>query len=99
VVIGSNCIIAAQVGIAGATTIGNNVTIWGQVGINKTLTIGDGAVLLAQSGIGQNAENGKSYFGSPASLAIDKKREMVWIKRIPELWKKVMGEEQVTSKK
>ena len=94
VVVGNNCIIASQVGIAGATTIGNNVTIWGQVGVNKTLTIGDGAVLLAQSGIGQNIESGKSYFGSPASLAIDKKREMVWIKRIPELWKKVMGEEK-----
>lgn len=94
VVVGTNCIIASQVGIAGATTIGNNVTIWGQVGISKTLTIGDGAVLQAQSGIGGNVEPGKTYFGSPAIPAMEKNREMIWVKRIPQLWKKVMGEEK-----
>ncbi len=95
VVVGANCIIASQVGIAGATTLGNNVTVWGQVGISKTLTIGDGAVLQAQSGIGNNIAPGKIYFGSPAIPAIEKNREMIWVKRIPELWKKVMGNEKL----
>jgi UDP-3-O-[3-hydroxymyristoyl] glucosamine N-acyltransferase len=94
VVVGSNCIIASQVGIAGATTIGNGVTIWGQVGISKTLTIGDGAVILAQSGVSKNLEGGKVYFGTPTQPATEKNREMIWVKRIPQLWKKVMGEEQ-----
>jgi UDP-3-O-[3-hydroxymyristoyl] glucosamine N-acyltransferase len=90
-VIGSNCLIAAQVGIAGATTLGNGVILWGQVGVSKTLSIGDNAVVLAQSGVGKTIEPGKVFFGTPAEDAVIKKKELVWIKRVPELWKKVMG--------
>ena len=36
----ANCLIAAQVGIAGGVKIKAGVTLWGQVGVNKTLTIG-----------------------------------------------------------
>lgn len=89
-VIGKNCLFAAQVGIAGATTIEDNVILWGQVGVSKTLTIGKDVVVLAQSGVGTTLDAGKIYFGSPAEDASMKKRELVWIKRIPELWKKVM---------
>jgi UDP-3-O-[3-hydroxymyristoyl] glucosamine N-acyltransferase len=88
-VVGKNCIIAAQVGIAGATTIGNAVNLWGQVGVSKTLHIGDGANVLAQSGVPSSLDGGKSYFGSPAEDASIKRRELVWIKRIPEIWEKV----------
>lgn len=90
-VIGKNCLIAAQVGIAGAVTIGNGVIIWGQVGISKTLTIGDNAVIMAQSGIPGDVEGGKAYWGSPILPAKEKMRELVWMKRIPELWEKVMN--------
>jgi UDP-3-O-[3-hydroxymyristoyl] glucosamine N-acyltransferase len=89
-VTGKNCLFAAQVGIAGAAEIGNGVILWGQVGVSKTLIIGDNAVVYAQSGVPSSLEGGKSYFGSPAEDALLKKRELVWIKRIPELWKKVM---------
>ena len=89
-VLGRNCLLAAQVGIAGAVEIGNGVILWGQVGISKTLSIGDNAVVLAQSGVGGTIEAGKIFFGTPAEDASLKKRELVWIKRIPELWKKVM---------
>jgi len=89
-IIGKNCLIAAQVGIAGVVDIGNGVILWGQVGVSKTLTIGDNAVVYAQSGIPATLEGGKTYFGSPAEDAKEKMKELVWIKRIPELWKKVM---------
>ena len=91
VVIGKNCIIASQVGIAGATIIGDGVTLWGQVGVSKTLSIGDNATVLAQSGVPYSLEGNKSYFGSPAIEAREKQKEIVWIKRIPELWQKIMG--------
>ena len=90
-VTGKNCLFAAQVGIAGAVEIGNGVILWGQVGVSKTLTIGDNAVVFAQSGVPASLEGGKAYFGTPAEDASVKKRELVWVKRIPELWKKVMG--------
>jgi UDP-3-O-[3-hydroxymyristoyl] glucosamine N-acyltransferase len=89
VVIGKNCLIAAQVGIAGASTLEDGVVLWGQVGVSKTLTIGANAVVLAQSGVPSNLEGNKVYWGSPTEEAIVKKRELVWIKRIPELWKKL----------
>jgi UDP-3-O-[3-hydroxymyristoyl] glucosamine N-acyltransferase len=90
-VLGVNCLLAAQVGIAGATTLGNGVVLWGQVGVSKTLSIGDNTVVLAQSGVGGTLEGGKVYFGSPAEDASIKKRELVWVKRIPEIWEKIKG--------
>jgi len=88
-VVGKNCLFAAQVGIAGATTIEDGVVLWGQVGVSKTLTIGANAVVLAQSGVPASLEGGKTYFGYPAEDASVKKREIVWIKRIPEIWEKL----------
>lgn len=88
--VGKNCLFAAQVGIAGGTIIEDGVTLWGQVGVSKTLTIGANAVVLAQSGVPSSLAGGKTYFGYPAEDAGIKRRELVWIKRIPELWKKVM---------
>jgi UDP-3-O-[3-hydroxymyristoyl] glucosamine N-acyltransferase len=90
-VTGKNCLIAAQVGIAGVVTLEDGVTLWGQVGVSKTLTIGENAVIYAQSGVGGDLEGGKTYFGSPVQDARIKTKELVWVKRIPELWEKVMG--------
>lgn len=86
VVVGRNCIIAAQVGIAGATTVGNGVSLWGQVGVNKTLHIGDNVQVLAQAGVPGDLEPGKVYWGSPTAEVSIKRKELVWIKRIPEMW-------------
>jgi UDP-3-O-[3-hydroxymyristoyl] glucosamine N-acyltransferase len=90
-IIGKNCLLAAQVGIAGATVIEDEVILWGQVGVSKTLTIGKGAEVYAQSGVPSSIKGGKKYFGSPAEDAMEKKKELVWIKRIPQLWHKMMN--------
>jgi len=89
--VGRNCLFAGQVGIAGATKIEDNVILWGQVGVSKTLTIGKGATVYAQSGVKDSIDGGKVYFGSPVEDAREKMKEFVWIKRIPQLWEKVMG--------
>jgi UDP-3-O-[3-hydroxymyristoyl] glucosamine N-acyltransferase len=88
-VIGKNCLFAAQVGIAGATTIGDGVVLWGQVGVSKTLSIGNNTVVLAQSGVGGDLPGGKVFFGSPVQDAKEKMKELVWVKRIPEIWEKI----------
>lgn len=90
-VTGKNCLFAGQVGIAGVVKIGDGVTLWGQVGVSKTLTIGANTVVYAQSGVKNDTEGGKVYFGSPIEEAREKMKELVWIKRIPLLWEKVMG--------
>lgn len=90
-VTGKNCLLAGQVGIAGVVTLEDGVTLWGQVGVSKTLTIGANAVIYAQSGVRNDTQGGKLYFGSPIEDAKEKMKELVWIKRIPQLWEKVMG--------
>lgn len=91
VVTGRNCLIAAQVGIAGGTTLGNGVILWGQVGVNKTIDIGDNAVVMGQAGITSSIEGNKSYWGTPIQEFYSKRKELVLIKRLPEIWEKVKG--------
>jgi len=62
----------------------------GAGGVSKTLTIGANAEVYAQSGVKDSIDGGKKYFGSPVEDALTKKKEFIWVKRIPELWKKVM---------
>lgn len=90
-VVGKNGLFAANVVIAGVVTIKDGVTLWGQVIINKTLTIGENAVLLGRTGVGSDLPGNNTYWGAPAQDAGIERRELVWIKRIPELWEKVMG--------
>jgi UDP-3-O-[3-hydroxymyristoyl] glucosamine N-acyltransferase len=91
VIIGKNCLLAAQVGIAGGTILEDGVTLWGQVGVNKTITIEAGATVMGQSGVVSTIEGNKTYWGTPAIEVVSKKREMVWIKRIPEMWSMLKG--------
>ena len=86
----ANCLFAAGVAIAGGVQIKAGVTLWGQVGVTKTITIGENATVLGHSGVTGSLAGNKVYMGFPAEDAGSKKREIVWIKRIPELWKKVM---------
>lgn len=89
-VVGRNCLFAAQVGVGGKAIIEDEVILWGQVGVSKDLTIGKGAVIYAQSGVASSIEGGKVYFGSPVEDAKTKMKELNWIKRIPEMWEKLM---------
>lgn len=88
-IIGNNCLFAAQVGVAGKARIEEKVILWGQVGVSKDLVIGKNAIVLAQSGVPASLEGGKIYFGTPVEDAMTKKKELAWVKRIPEMWKKL----------
>jgi UDP-3-O-[3-hydroxymyristoyl] glucosamine N-acyltransferase len=82
---------AAQVIVGGCVDIKDGVTLWGQVVVNKTLTIGENAVVLGKGGVVGSIAGNKTYWGTPAQDASIAKRELIWIKRIPQLWDKVMG--------
>jgi UDP-3-O-[3-hydroxymyristoyl] glucosamine N-acyltransferase len=88
-VLGENCLLAANVGLAGCVRVENNVTLWGQVGCASDITIGEGAVVLAQSGIAKSLEGGKTYFGSPCSEVKEKFREMAALRQLPKLLEKL----------
>ncbi len=101
VVIGKNCLIAAQVGIAGGTILGDGVTLWGQVGVNKTISIGDNAIVMGQAGITSSIEGNKTYWGTPIQEFYSKRKELVMIKRLPEIWEKIksLGDQNKLSEK
>lgn len=82
VVIGKNCLLAAQAGVAGKTTIGDWSILYGQSGVAQNITIGEKVVLLAQSGVTKDLESGKTYFGSPADEARVKFKELVAVRNL-----------------
>ncbi len=87
-VIGENCLIAAQTGIAGCVTIEDNVTLWGQVGTNSGITIGKGAVILGQTGVTKSVIGGKTYFGTPIEESRKKLKEIIALKQLVKNQKK-----------
>lgn len=82
VVIGKNCLLAGQAGIAGKTKIGDWSVLYGQSGVAQNITIGEKVVLLAQSGVTKDLESGKTYFGSPADEARVKFKELVAVRNL-----------------
>lgn len=91
VVIGKNCLIAAQTGVSGKTTLEDNVILYGQVGVAPNVTIGKGAMVSPKSGIAKDLEGGKHYFGYPAGEALEKYKELAAVKQLPEIIKKMRG--------
>lgn len=89
VIIGSNCAIAAQTGIAGSSTIGDNVTIGGQAGIAGHISVGNGVMIAAQSGVAHNIKDNEIISGSPAFPIKDWRSSVALFKKLPELFKKI----------
>jgi UDP-3-O-[3-hydroxymyristoyl] glucosamine N-acyltransferase len=87
-VVGKMCLFASHVGVSGACVIGDNVTLWGQVGVPSKVSIGSGAILLGQSGVTRSLEGNKTYFGSPAEDSREKMKEMIYVKKLSELFDK-----------
>lgn len=66
VVIGEDCLLAAQAGIAGSAELGNHVTLAGQVGVVGHIKIGENVTVGAQSGISKGIKPNQTVSGSPA---------------------------------
>jgi UDP-3-O-[3-hydroxymyristoyl] glucosamine N-acyltransferase len=89
VIIGKNCVIAAQTGIAGSSEVGDNVTVGGQVGIAGHISIGNNVVIAAQSGVSNNIKDNEVISGSPAFSIKEWRNSVVLFKKLPELFRKI----------
>jgi len=89
VTLGRNCIVISQVGIAGSVQIGDNVTLAGQAGIADHLTIGENSVVAAQSGVAEDVPPGSVVFGSPAQPVMQTKRQIIALRKLPDLLRKL----------
>ncbi len=83
--IGEDCMVVAQVGIAGSAVIGKHVTIAGQAGVVGHIHIGDHVQIGAQAGVTESIAAGTKVLGSPAAPINDAKRQFVLIQRLPEM--------------
>jgi UDP-3-O-[3-hydroxymyristoyl] glucosamine N-acyltransferase len=87
--IGEHNLLVSQVGIAGSTKLGKYVVLAGQVGVAGHLKIGNQVTVAAQSGIMHDIPDGGKWLGSPAQADRQMKREIVAIRHLPELLKRV----------
>ncbi|PZU89852.1 MAG: UDP-3-O-(3-hydroxymyristoyl)glucosamine N-acyltransferase [Chelatococcus sp.] len=81
-VIGRHCVICAQTGLAGSTTLEDFVVLGGQVGLAGHLTIGAGAQVAAQSGVAGDIPRGARFGGYPAQPALAWARESALLKQL-----------------
>jgi len=89
VVIGRHCIICAQAGISGSTTIQDYVIIGGQAGLAGHLTVGSGSKIDGQTGVNSDLEPKSFVKGSPCLPYNLEQRINVLRKRLPDLFKRV----------
>lgn len=79
---GRACVLVAQVGISGSTTLGDHVVLAGQAGVAGHLSIGSGARIGAQAGVMKDVAPGLDVAGLPAKPARDHWREVAALRRI-----------------
>ncbi len=89
VVVGENCAMAAQSGIAGSTEIGNSVTIGGQAGLAGHIKVANRVMIAGQSGVTKNVPEKTVLFGTPALPIMQQKRIDVSMRHLPEMVKKI----------
>jgi len=94
VVMGENCLLCGQVGIAGSATIGNNVVMGGQVGVNDHITIGDNVTIGGGSAVYGDIDEPGVYSGIPARPHQENLRSLALQRRIPKLLERIEQLEQ-----
>jgi UDP-3-O-[3-hydroxymyristoyl] glucosamine N-acyltransferase len=87
--IGRLCLIMAQVGISGSTTLEDGVIAAGQAGIGGHLTIGARARVGGQAGVFGDVPAGATYSGYPARPHKESLRATAATFRLADLMKRI----------
>ena len=96
--IGSNTVMASQVGVAGSSKVGSNCMIGGQVGIAGHISVGDKVTIGAQSGIPSSVPSDKTIMGYPAIESHQWLRQNVYLKRLPDIFNRITEIEKIIKK-
>ena len=83
--IGENCLLCAQVGIAGSSRLGDRVVLGGKVGVGDHVKIGSDVVCAAATMVASNIADRSVMMGAPATRREDAVRQIVAIKRLPRM--------------
>jgi UDP-3-O-[3-hydroxymyristoyl] glucosamine N-acyltransferase len=83
--IGQHNVFASQVGVAGSSSTGDYVRLGGQAGIRDHVRLNTGCSIGAKGGVTCDIPAGETWIGIPALPDADQKRQLVNIKRIPDI--------------
>lgn len=97
-VIGQNCLLCAQSGVAGSTQIGNNVVLGGQTGVADNLKIGDNVIAGGGTVVLSNVPSGRAVMGSPAMKMETHIAAYKGLRRLPRLAKELADLKKAVSK-
>lgn len=88
-VLGENCLVVAQTGLAGSTIVGHNVTFAGQVGSKGHIKVGSNSVMAARTGLIADVPENSVYAGFPARSHQEWLRIKASEARLPDMVKKL----------
>ncbi len=94
VVIGEDCILVSQSGIAGSSKLGSNVILGGQVGVTDHRTLGDNVMIGGQSGVTSDVPDNQVMSGYPAIPHRDWLKASLVFSHLPEMKKTTKGLEE-----
>jgi UDP-3-O-[3-hydroxymyristoyl] glucosamine N-acyltransferase len=92
--VGKRCLLVAQVGIAGSTHLGDDVVIGGQSGVSGHLKIGDRVQIAGKTSVMKDVPSDQKVRGTPAIGLGEFQRREIWLRRLPELARKLNYLEQ-----
>ena len=94
VAVGRRVLLAAQVGIAGSTTVEDDVMMAGQTGVTGHVRVGKGAIIGAKSAVLQSVDEGAFVTGHPAIPHNAWRKASMLFRRLPAFRKRVDAVEQ-----
>jgi UDP-3-O-[3-hydroxymyristoyl] glucosamine N-acyltransferase len=80
--IGRHCVLVAQTGISGSSTLEDFVVLGARVGLNNNVTIGEGAQIAATSIVHGDVPAGARWGGTPAKPVKQWFREMMILEQL-----------------
>ncbi|WP_447980219.1 UDP-3-O-(3-hydroxymyristoyl)glucosamine N-acyltransferase [Candidatus Nitrospira bockiana] len=92
--VGEDCILVAQVGVAGSTTLGDHVIVGGQAGLADHLEIGDQTMIAARSGVNRSIGPRQVVSGAPIMPHDVAVKAHALIPRLPDLRQQLRNLEQ-----
>jgi UDP-3-O-[3-hydroxymyristoyl] glucosamine N-acyltransferase len=92
--IAEHVILAAQVGLAGSSTVERRALMMGQVGVAGHLTVGEGAFVGAKTGVHSDVTPGTRVWGYPQQEERGWARSSSVFAKLPELVKRVRAIEK-----
>jgi len=87
--IGKHCLVVAQSGLAGSSSLGDYVTLAAQAGVAGHIKVHDRAVLTAKAGALKDLKGDAVYKGTPARPLREEQKKLAYLARLPKLVKEI----------